>query len=110
MGWGGILSQCDFNIVWRYFGWSSQTLATIVLLSASAYIVRRGGIHWLVSLPATFMTAVVIAYICVAKEGLQMDYTISVIIGCVAAALALVFFLMKADWFRKNIPLELPAK
>lgn len=107
---GGILSQVDFNIIWRYFGWSNQTLATIVLWSAAAYIVRRGGIHWLVSLPATFMTAVVFAYICVAKEGLQLDYTVSVVIGCVIAALSLVLFLMKADWFRKNVPLELPSK
>ena len=107
---GGILSQVDFNIIWRYFGWSNQTLATIVLWSAAAYIVRRGGIHWLVSLPATFMTAVVFAYICVAKEGLQLDYTVSVIIGCVIAALSLVLFLSKADWFRRNVPLELPSR
>ena len=105
---GVILSQVDFNIIWRYFGWSNQTLATIVLWSAAAYVVRRGGIHWLVSLPATFMTATVFAYICVAKEGLQLEYNISVGIGCAIAAVSLAIFLMKADWFRKNVPLELP--
>ncbi|MDL2267668.1 carbon starvation protein A [Desulfovibrio sp. OttesenSCG-928-G15] len=106
---GGILSQVDFNIIWRYFGWSNQTLATIVLWSAAAYIVRRGGIHWFVSLPATYMTAVVVAYICVAKEGLQMDYTVSVYIGLGAAVAAFAAFMACQNWFRKNVLLELPV-
>ena len=107
---GGILSQVDFNIIWRYFGWSNQTLATVVLWSAAAYVVRRGGTHWFISLPATFMTATVFAYICVAKEGLQLGYTVSMIVGFVAAAAALGAFLMSADWFRKNVRLELPPQ
>lgn len=107
---GGILSQVDFNIIWRYFGWSNQTLATIVLWSAAAYVVRRGGIHWIISLPATFMTATVFAYICVAKEGLQLPYDVSVIIGLVAAAVALGAFLMSTNWFRRNTILELPPE
>ncbi len=104
---GIILSQVDFNIIWRYFGWSNQTLATIVLWSAAAYVVRRGGLHWLISLPATFMTAVVIAYICVAPEGFTLPYEISVGIGLAAAAGALLAFLAAGGWFRKNIPLYL---
>lgn len=104
---GGILSQVDFSIIWRYFGWSNQTLATIVLWSAAAYVVRRGGVHWLISLPATFMTATVTTYFCVAKEGLQMDYTLSVYIGCGVAAAALALFLVKGNWFRNNVPLAL---
>jgi carbon starvation protein CstA len=104
---GIILSQVDFNIIWRYFGWSNQTLATIVLWSAAAYVVRRGGMHWLVSVPATFMTAVVIAYICVAPEGFTLPYTISVSIGLAVASLALISFLAAGNWFRKNVPLYL---
>lgn len=104
---GAIISQVNFDIIWRYFGWSNQTLATIVLWSAAAYIVKRGGIHWLVSLPATFMTATVFAYICVAKEGLQLSYNVSVTIGLVAAAISLAVFLKSINWFRNNIPLEL---
>jgi carbon starvation protein CstA len=106
---GIVLSQVDFNVIWRYFGWSNQTLAAVVLWSAAAYVVRRGGMHWLISLPATFMTATVFAYICVAPEGLRLDYTVSVGIGCVIAALSLALFLSKAAWFRNNVPLELNA-
>jgi carbon starvation protein CstA len=106
---GIVLSQVDFSIIWRYFGWSNQTLATVVLWSAAAYVVRRGGMHWLISLPATFMTATVIAYLCIAPEGLRLSYTLSVGIGCAAAAVALAVFLSKAAWFRDNVPLELSA-
>ena len=68
---------------------------------------RRGGCHWLASLPATFMTAVVVAYLCVAPEGFKMEYETSVTIGVVAAALALRLFLAKSGWFRTQVPLQL---
>lgn len=109
---GILLANVDFGIIWRYFGWSNQTLATIVLWSAAAYVVRRGKCHWLVSLPATFMTAVVVAYLCNSGDpriGFQLDYSLSVGIGIAAAVAALGFFLRKLDWFRKNVPLELPV-
>jgi carbon starvation protein CstA len=104
---GGILSQVDFNIIWRYFGWSNQTLATVVLWSAAAYVVKRGGFHWLITAPATFMTATIISYICVAPEGFKMGYQISVIIGIVAAVASLAIFLSQFGWFRKNVVLAL---
>lgn len=104
---GGFLSQVDFDIIWRYFGWSNQTLATIVLWSAAAYVVRRGGLHWLVSLPATFMTAVVVAFICNSTIGFNLPYTLSVYIGIGAALAALALFIAKLKAFRENIPLEL---
>ncbi len=105
---GGFLSQVDFNIIWRYFGWSNQTLATIVLWSAAAYMVRRGTFHWAASLPATFMTAVVVAFICYAKIGFGLSYDMSVYIGCGTALVCLGLFLSRLGSFRKNIVLELP--
>lgn len=107
---GAVLSQVDFNIIWRYFGWSNQTLATVVLWTAAAYVVRRGGCHWLISLPATFMTATIFAYICSAPEGFKMAYTPSVAIGITIAVISLGIFLAKGEWFRKNVVLELPPE
>ncbi|MGL4209828.1 MAG: carbon starvation CstA family protein, partial [Candidatus Adiutrix sp.] len=104
---GIVLSQVDFGIIWRYFGWSNQTLATVMLWAGAAYVVKRGGCHWLISLPATFMTAVVSAYICVAPEGLKLSYSISVTIGCLVAAASLIWFLAMGNWFRKNVILEI---
>jgi carbon starvation protein CstA len=106
---GVLLSQVEFSVIWRYFGWSNQTLATIMLWAAAAYTVRRGSFHWLVTLPAAFMTATVIAYICVAKEGFGLDYTLSAAIGITTAVLSLIWFLCSCQSFRKNVLLELPV-
>jgi carbon starvation protein CstA len=105
---GIFLSRVDFSILWRYFGFSNQALATIVLWSAAAYAVRKGSFHWLISLPATFMTAVCTTFFCNAGIGLGLPYNISIIIGLVVAAGSLVLFLFRFSWFRTNIPLELP--
>lgn len=106
---GITISFVDFGIIWRYFGWANQTLATVVLWTAAAYVVKRGGMHWLISLPATFMTAVIIAYICMEKIGLNLPYNISVGIGIGVAIASLAIFLLKGEWFRKNVLLELPV-
>ncbi|MBD0777370.1 hypothetical protein HPE56_06165 [Maribacter sp. ANRC-HE7] len=33
-----ILTQVDFGIIWRYFAWSNQILATVVLCAITAYL------------------------------------------------------------------------
>ena len=38
---GAVLTQLDFNVLWRYFSWSNQTLAMITLWVATAYLVKR---------------------------------------------------------------------
>lgn len=106
---GIILNFVNFQTIWQYFGWSNQTLATIVLWTAAAYLVKRGSIHWIASIPATIMTAIVISYICYEpKIGLRMDITISNWIGFGVAAASLVFFLSRKAWFVENVKLELP--
>ena len=35
------LQQIDFSIIWRYFAWSNQTLATIVLWTITVYLVTQ---------------------------------------------------------------------
>lgn len=45
---GAILTQLDFDVVWRYFSWSNQTLAMITLWAAAIYLARNaknGGIR-----------------------------------------------------------------
>ncbi len=90
---GFFITQIDFAIIWRYMAWSNQTLAVITLWAISVYLV----IHkkwWLISfIPAIFMSAVAISYICFAPEGLQLEYTHSVLAGISGSAiLAVIFF------------------
>ena len=103
---GILLSRVDFQIIWRYFAWSNQTLATIVLWAGSAYLARLGSFYWIASIPATFMTAVVCTYIMYVDIGLRLPYELSVLGGVLAAVLALGAFLVSLGRYRK-IPYEL---
>ena len=85
---GGILSQMDFNIIWRYFSWTNQTLAMIVLWTGAVYLARtlpNKSYSLLASVPATFMSAVSVTYILQAPEGLKLSTGISYPAGIVAA-------------------------
>ncbi|MCG6190495.1 carbon starvation CstA family protein [Maribellus maritimus] len=79
------LTRVNFAVIWRYFGWSNQVLATIVLWAAVVYMLKNGKTFWFVLIPATFMTAVVITYILIAPEGFQLSYVISYTIGIIVA-------------------------
>ncbi|WP_147819391.1 carbon starvation CstA family protein [Salidesulfovibrio onnuriiensis] len=92
---GYIISTQNFSTIWRYFGFANQSLATLVLWTAAVYLAQRAKLHWIATIPAVFMTAVCVTFICNAQIGLNLDYTISVVAGTAAAAVALAFFLVK---------------
>jgi len=94
---GFALTKIDFNIIWRYFAWSNQTLAMIVLWAAAAYLVTEHKSHWMASIPATFMTAVSATYLMQAPEGFKLSTTIAYPVGLIVALAAIAFFLMKAN-------------
>ncbi|ARC91388.1 carbon starvation protein A [Vibrio coralliilyticus] len=60
---GGILTQVDFGVIWRYFGFANQTTAVMMLWTASAYLLRHNKLHWITTIPAIFMTTVVVTFI-----------------------------------------------
>ena len=103
---GIVLSRVDFQVIWRYFAWSNQTLATIVLWAGAAYLVRLGAFYWVAVIPATFMTAVVTTYILYVDIGLRLPYEQAVLGGLLAAGLALAAFLVSLKRFRE-VPYEL---
>lgn len=75
------LTQIDFGIIWRYFAWSNQTLAMIVLWTITAYLIYENKAYWVTLLPAIFMTMVCSTYILIAPEGFQLSNEISYIGG-----------------------------
>lgn len=94
LGVGAMLSQIDFNIVWRYFAWSNQTLAMIVLWAAAMYLFLKKKNMWIAVVPATFMSAVSMTYILQAPEGFKLATSISYPAGIVFAIAVLAFFLV----------------
>lgn len=92
---GAVLTQLDFNVLWRYFSWSNQTLAMVSLWVATAYLLKNGKSRYaslLTALPATFMSAVSMTYILMAKEGFGLSQTIAYPAGAVFAAALLVIY------------------
>ena len=102
---GAVLSQVNFNIIWRYFGWANQTLAMFMLWTAAVYLGRRGKFHWICSLPATFMTAVCTTYLCYDKIGFGLPYDTANMIGIGSAVVCFIFFMVKGSNMSKK-PLD----
>lgn len=89
------LTQINFAIIWRYFGWSNQVLATIVLWAAAAYMMKANKPIWFTLIPAVFMTSVVVTYILIAPEGFNLPYLLSYAVGIISAlALCIGFFVV----------------
>lgn len=57
------------------------------------YLVTKGGKHWIVTIPATFITAVCTSYILIEPEGFKLSQAISYPVGIIAA---IVIFLVAA--------------
>jgi carbon starvation protein CstA len=107
---GILLSQIDFEVIWRYFSWSNQTLATVVLWAGAAYAVKRGSMYWVIAIPAAFMTATVVSYLMVEQNlGLGLPFPIAAAIGIAAAVISLILFLASRKRFQ-GIILELPPR
>lgn len=75
------LTQMDFGIIWRYFAWSNQTLATVVLWTITAYLIYENKAFWITMTPAIFMTMVCSTYILIAPEGFQLANDLAYIGG-----------------------------
>ena len=92
---GVFLTTIDFNIIWRYFAWSNQTLATIFLWTGAAYLLKNKKNYWIACLPATMMTYVCVSYIIQAPEGLRLPSSIGDCAGIISAILLFVWFMVK---------------
>ena len=105
--WFATVDENGFEVIWRYFSWSNQTLAAIALWVSTAYLIRKGKHRFgslLTALPAAFMTAVSIAYILMSEEGFRLQQTASCIAAAAVSAvlLAVYFIYLKRQTFSKH--------
>ncbi len=95
---GFVLTRINYSVIWRYFAWSNQTLAMVVLWTAAAYLAFNKRNYWIAAIPAVFMSAVTSIYILVAPEGFQLSTSIAYPIG---AAITIIFFILFMIYIRK---------
>ena len=101
LGIGNALGKIDYTIIWRYFSWTNQTLAMIVLWCASMFLFYEKKNYWITAVPATFMTAVSITYFMLGNECLgqflnpagDFNTALAYPVGILFAALFLGIFL-----------------
>lgn len=105
---GCVICGLDYNVVWRYFSWSNQTLAMITLWTASVYLRQQKKNYVITMAPAIFMTAVTTTYFIAAPECLGMlwgklgiEYSVyymaGVLVGILAALILTVVFIKKRN-------------
>lgn len=63
-----VLMMLDFNVLWRYFAWTNQTLAAFTLWASTVYLARHGKQYIICLLPALFMTTVSVSYLFIAPS------------------------------------------
>ena len=85
--WAKINPQ-GFNTIWRYFGWSNQTLAVFALASIALWFIRnnRKKYLWIPMVPLLFYSFVISSYITHADIGISLPRTVSLVIGGIFTA------------------------
>ncbi len=92
-----------FNIIWRYFAWSNQTLAVFTLWAVTVYLTQHKKNVLVTLIPAMFMTIVTVTYIFMAPEGFRLAPKIAYIIaGVVALAFLIIYLIWKRRFDKQN--------
>ena len=94
-----------FQLIWRYFAWANQVLATVTLWAITVYLVKNNGKLWylITLIPALFMTMVTGCFLFVAKAsdgGLGSILPRPVGYG-IGAVITLVCFIAFIIWLKK---------
>jgi len=95
--WFNVANANGFNIIWRYFGWANQTLSVFTLWTVTVYLAlhARRKLSYLVTLlPACFMTAVCLTFICIDKTGFGLPAALTPWLGCGTFLVSLTLFFL----------------
>ena len=69
---GVALTFVNFDVVWRYFAWSNQALASVVLWCIVAYLFKEKRNYWVALIPAVFMTYICSSFVFVSNQFVGM--------------------------------------
>ena len=89
------LTFIDFSLIWRYFAWSQLIVATIVLFSATAYLMKNEKQYIITLLPSIVCTLIAFGYILQAPEGLRLPSMIANMISVIATIVITAIFIKK---------------
>lgn len=84
-----VLTQVNFQVIWRYFGWFNQVIAAMTLWMIAAALRSRRSWHWIATVPAALMTVMCVTYLLCAPECLALPVPASTAAGVLAASVFL---------------------
>ena len=73
---GVVMLFVNFDVVWRYFSWTNQLLATIVLWCITVYLCRQKANIAISLIPSIFMTYVCLSFMFVSTQFVGLGSTI----------------------------------
>jgi carbon starvation protein CstA len=74
-------SEKGFNILWRYFSWSNQTIAVFAFAMITVYLIVKNKNYFMSLIPGMFYAYVIFSYILNAQIGFNLSINISYIIS-----------------------------
>lgn len=95
-----LLTQIDFDVLWRYFNWANQCIAVIAFFVAARYLQTAGKNVTIALVPGTIMLVLVVTYILNSPLGFGLPEQISWIGGVVFASVIASRFVRVADQAR----------
>lgn len=91
-----LISQIDFSVIWRYFGWANQALACITLWTITVCLRSRNRRSLIALIPALFMTCMCITFLFYAPEcGMNLPLWVSTALGGVGTLVCLVVYIRR---------------
>lgn len=106
-----LLTQIDFNLLWRYFSWANQVTAAIALWIGTMYLFVKGKNYIISLIPAIFISYMVFVYILNQQIGFNMNLNTSFIFGVVLTIILTTMFFVKAQNNRRDgIVTDLPVE
>lgn len=97
-----------FNILWRYFAWSNQTLSLFAFLAISIWMFEngKGKYVWVPLVPGAWYTFITVTYIANAHIGFNLPWSVAYAVG-IASAVAYVAVIL---WYGKKRSARLTAR
>ncbi len=74
-------NAAGFNLLWRYFGFTNQLVATFALALIAVYLKSKGQNHLITLIPGMFYSFIVTSYICHADIGLGLEQRLGKVFG-----------------------------
>ena len=92
---GIALTFVNFDVVWRYFAWTNQALASVVLWCIVVYLHKEKHNYWVALIPALFMTYICSSFVFVSNQfvGMGAQPLAYILGGVLTAVIAAVMYI-----------------